>query len=35
MPTIQEMLKSGMTIAEAKAADRAARGITSTETEES
>jgi hypothetical protein len=34
MPTIQELIKSGMTIAQAKDAYKAARGIT-TETEES
>lgn len=35
MPTIQEMLKSGMTIAEAKEAYKTARGIITTETEDS
>jgi hypothetical protein len=35
MPTIQQMLKSGMTIAEAKEAYKLSRGTTPTETEES
>ena len=34
MPTIQEMLKNGMSIAEAKAAYKASRPNNSTETEE-
>jgi hypothetical protein len=35
MPSIQEMLKSGMTLAQAKEAYKLSRGTNSTETEES
>lgn len=35
MPTIQELIRSGMTIAQAKDAYKLSRGITTTETKES